>query len=220
MGDKMLKLTCPNCGAFTSFSPAFIQEKGVLVEHSDNKRTVWGTVKLRAVIPYFYGVDSYGILICQSCEEFFITKRHKYAKETDWSVVYPTPHSSVADEIPQPMKSLFEEASLCFAVEAHRGCLLVCRTVLIAVQRQQAVNNLREMVEKGLISKSLFDQADQVRLWGNTVGHEDIPFDTISKEDCEQLLAYVNALLDAIYVQPVRLATLAQKRELLKKKKE
>ena len=50
------------------------------------------------------------------------------------------------------------------------------------------------------------------------VGHEDIP-DKVVKDDCEQLLAYMEALLYAIYVEPKRLADLSQKREQLKNDK-
>ena len=133
-----------------------------------------------------------------------------------WSAVYPIPHKPVAQEIPEPIKSEFEEAYLCFAVEAYRGCLLVCKTALIHMQREQGVSNLKELKDKGIISNMLYGQADQVRLWANMIGHEEMP-ETISKEDTEQLLVYLETLLNNVYVEPKRLSALSGKLEQLKK---
>jgi len=213
----MSKLICPNCGAATSFSPAQIIGKGTLLDASTEKYTQWGNVQISATIPYDYDEDSYAILVCRACNEYFVAKRKKHAEENDWSPVYPIPHRTTAQEIPQPIKSEFEEANLCFAIEAHRACLLVCKTALIAMQREQGVSNLKELKGKGAISEGLYKQADEVRLWANMIGHEDIP-EAVTKEDCEQLLTYLEALLNAVYVEPKRLAKLAQKREQLKKK--
>jgi len=208
---------CPLCGAFTSFSPAQIIGKGILLDKSRENETQWGKVQISAIMPYDYrGTDHvYAILVCRACEQYFVAERKEYADE--WLAVHPIQHKPVAREIPGPIKSEFEEANLCFAVEAYRGSLLVCRTALIAMQRQQGVSNLKELKDNGAISEGLYKQADEVRLWANMIGHEDIPED-ITKEDCEQLLTYLEALLNAVYVEPKRLAKLAQKREQLKKK--
>jgi hypothetical protein len=135
----------------------------------------------------------------------------------EWSAAYPISQAPVPEEIPEPIKSEFEEAHLCFTVGAYRGCLLVCRTALIALQRERGVSNLKELKDKGAISPMLYGQADQVRLWANMIGHEDMP-EAITKEDAEQLLTYLAAILNAIYIEPKRLAALAQKREQIEKK--
>jgi hypothetical protein len=157
----------------------------------------------------------YAILTCQACSSWFVAARPKYGRE--WSAVYPIHHKPVTKEIPEPIKGEFEEANLCFAVEAYIACLLVCRTVLIALQREQGVTSLKELKDKGTISNLLYGQADQVRLWANMIGHEDVP-EAITKEDSEQLLTYLEALLNAIYVEPKRLIEMAQKHKQLKKK--
>ena len=86
----------------------------------------------------------------------------------------------------------------------------------VNVAREYLDKLVKELKEKGAISDVLYRQADQVRLWGNMVGHEDIS-EAITKEDCEQLLTYLEALLDAVYVQPIRLSALTHKRGQLKK---
>lgn len=92
----------------------------------------------------------------------------------------------------------------------------MCRMTLIALQRQQEVSSLKELKEKEVISGLQYGQADQVRLWANMVAHEDIP-ESIVSEDSEQLLTYLESLLDDVYVKPARLTVLSQKRKQLKK---
>jgi hypothetical protein len=204
----MAKLVCPLCGTFTAPIPSWFKATvsrtvyafpGPAVSSEDG----WA----QAVTVSEAGQPTYSVIVCQACGKRFLAE----LKGNEWSAVYPIAYKAVAKEIPEPMRSEFEEACLCFAVGAHKGCLLMCRTTLIALQREQKVSSLGDLKDKGTISDRLFRQADQVRLWANMVGHEDIP------KDSEQLLAYVEVLLDDVYVKPARLAALSQKREQLKK---
>lgn len=208
----MAKLICPLCDAFTSPTPVEFNAE-VTIQHV----TGWTsrTGEATAVVPDEYGQPTYGILVCQACEKRFVAQKNKSTDE--WSAVYPIKHKPVAKEVPEPIRGEFEEANLCFAVGAYRGCLLVCKTVLIALQREQNVSSLDELKENGIISPRLYDQSDEIRLWANMIGHEDIRQD-ITKEDCDELLAYLEALLNAVYVEPKRLSSLTQKRKQLKKK--
>jgi len=212
----MSKLICPHCGTSTSFSPIMLKGRGVLAEDLDSDQIHYREVALPAFIDEVYMIvqrPCYAILACQDCGTWFVAAEH-YG---EWTAVYPIPHKPTAEEVPEPIRGELEEANLCFAIEAYIGSLLVCKTALIAMQRQQEVSNLKELKDKGIISKGLYKQADEVRLWANMVGHEDSP-EAVTKEDCEQLLTYLEALLNAVYVEPKRLAKLAQKREKLKKK--
>lgn len=212
----MGNILCPHCNTATSLNPVLIEDDNAFMP---DRSSVGERVYEKAVVfaikkaEYPYKVD-YGIFQCQACGERFVAKKQEYVDE-DWVVAYPLPHKLVAEEIPEPIKSQFGEAQICFAVGTYLGSLLVCRTALIAVQRDTGVTSLKELKEKGLISNILYKQADEVRLWANMVGHEDIP-GKVARNDCEQLLAYMEALLYAIYVEPKRLADLSQKRKQLK----
>jgi hypothetical protein len=168
-----------------------------------------------ACTPKTPGLTTYGIIVCQACKKLFVAEK-KYG---EWESVYPIMHEPVSQDIPEPMRGELEEANLCFAVGAYRGCLLLCRTALIDLQRHEKVSNLKELKDKGDISDLLYRQADEVRLWANLVGHEVIVSD-VAEDDCEELLNYLGAILDAVYVQPAQLATLTQKRNALKKNTE
>ena len=211
----MGKVICPRCGVFTSFSPEVFIGDGMLLEESREHMRLYKRVALNAVTAEEPRQDTYAILICQACEKRFVAQKEKYRDE--WSAAYPILHKPVSEDIPEPIKSELEEAYLCFAVGAHRGCLLVCRTALIDMQREQGVSSLQELKDKGIISNLLYGQADQVRLWANMVGHEVVLPEAVTKEDTEHLLAYLGTLLDTVYVQPKQLSALSQKREELKK---
>lgn len=212
----MGNIVCPHCNTATSLNPVLIEDDHAFMpDRSSKGEKVYEKAVVFAIkeAKYPYKV-SYGIFECQACDGRFVAKMQEY-EDRDWVVAYPLPHKPIAEEIPEPINSQFEEAQTCLTVDAYFGCLLVCRTTLIAVQRNMGVASLRELKEKGLISNILYGQADEVRLWANMVGHEDIP-DEVAKNDCEQLLAYMEALLHAIYVEPKRLADLSQKRKQLK----
>ena len=209
-----INILCPHCNTATSLNPVLIQDDHAFMpDRSSERERVYEKAVVFGIKEAKYPYEvSYGIFECQACSERFLAKKEEY---TDWVVAYPLPRKPVDEEIPEPIKSQFEEARLCFVVDAYLGCLLICRTALIAVQRDTGVTSLQELKGKGLISNILYKQADEVRLWANIVGHEDIP-DKVVKDDCEQLLAYMEALLYAIYAEPKRLAGLSQKRKQLK----
>ena len=212
----MSKILCPHCNVATSLNPVLIEDdKAFMPERSSEREKVYEKAVVFGIkeAEYPYEVD-YGIFQCQACGERFVAKKRKY-EDNDWVVAYPLQHKPVTEEIPEPIRSQFGEAQTCFASGTYLGCLLVCKTALIAVQRDKGASNLKELMDNGLISKTLYEQANEVRLWANMVGHEDVP-DKVAKGDCEQLLAYIEALTHAIYVEPKRLADLSQKRKQLK----
>lgn len=213
----MGKLICPHCGAFTSFSPAQVLGKGILVSRSTETETEWGTVQISAIIPYDYGGTDhvYAILVCRACEEYFVAEREAYADE--WLAVHPIQHKAVPEDIPEPIKSEFEEATLCLAVKAYRACVSMCQIALEHIWQEQHVSGLAQLEEKGIIRSGLYNRANEIRLWGNLEKHQLI-IDQVTKEDADHLLGYLEMLLTEVYIEPRRLDSLKQKREQIEKK--
>lgn len=207
----MNKLVCPRCSVYTAPVLGRFEAQVLQKEYG---RFHYETGEADAAIPYHEGVPSYGIMICQACENYFVAEQ---TSRENWVAVYPLQHKPAAKEILEPIRGEVDEANLCFAIGAYMGCLLLCRTVLIALQRQQEVGNIKELKDEGIISEKMYLQADEVRLWANIVGHEDIDPKVIGKDDVEQLLTYLESIIDAVYVQPARLAALTKKREDIKK---
>ena len=213
-----MAIMCPHCEVFTSFSPVLIKGKGLLIGTSSDYRDIWEEVAIGAVTdPRNMLVEGicYAILVCQACGKWFVASRSQSVEE--WSAVYPILHRDISEYIPESIKGEFEEALLCFEVKAYRACLLMCRATVEDLQRDRKVSTLKELWQNGTISETFYCQADQVRLWGNLVAHKLIMPQVITKDDSEQLLTYLEAMLDAIYVQPKKLAQMTDKYNQLKK---
>lgn len=217
----MSKLVCPNCGAHTAFFPARVEGKGILVGRSDESQTMYGEVEIAAIVPYNYqyGEDGYAILVCAGCHEFFVVRKELYSDKDHpaWIVVYPIQRKAIAEEIPEPIKGIFEEAALCFSVEAYRACVSICLVTLENLWRDKDASGINDLKEKGIITQRLHQRATEIRLWAN-IGKHELVTDPISKEDAEELLGYLELLLHEVYVEPKRLDALAKKREELENK--
>jgi len=209
----MGKLICPHCGTSTSPEPhvftARVLLKGGVSEYYDFKYRE-GTAS--AITPYISGYPVYGVIVCQACGKHFVAEK----KHTEWSSVHPIQHKPVAEEIPEPIRSEFEEANLCFAIGAYKACVSMCMMALEALWQEQNASSLNDLKGKGIISQRLFDQATEIRLWAGIVKHELI-HETVTKEETEELLTYLEEILDDVYVRPARSAALAKKRKQIEK---
>lgn len=210
-----MALVCPNCGVATAFMPERIEDqRAMLVDSSDDRSIVYGRARVSAITDYINQIR-YAICVCANCTNYFLVKQVRYVDE-DWVVVYPTPHKSAPQEVPEPTKSELEEAELCFAIGTYRASVAMCQIALEALWRDKAVSSLDKLKESGIISQTLHDRANEIRKWANITKHELI-IDPVSREDAEQLLTYLKAILNAVYVEPKHFDTLKQKREQLKK---
>jgi len=213
----MGKLVCPHCGDATAPIPYYFKGTVVL----SNKR-------LAAFVdgyPYVEGLieaitkseprqPTYGIIVCQSCGELFVARQ----QNSGWLAVYPIQHKSVAEDMPEPIRSEFEEANLCFAVGAYKACISMCMTTLESMWQDKKVSSLKELKDNGTISEHLFKRADQVRRWANVVKHQLI-HEVVTKQEAEQLLSYLEQILDAVYVEEKRFSDLTQKLVQIEKPK-
>ena len=187
----MGKLICPLCGVYTSFALARSSEVDIGPQITD-----------------YPGLPNYAILSCQACENRFVAEKVK----NEWLAVFPLPHKQINEYIPEPIRSEFEEANLCFTVRAFRASVSMCSAALEAMWREQGVSGLKELKEKGIISKKLFKQADQVRRWANVAKHEPI-HEAVTSEEVEQLLSYLEKILDDVYIEEKQLSILIEKLE-------
>ena len=203
-----MAMICPLCGAATAFQPARSRQDAIDVNQSDEKKTVRREVIADAVISNSGLPDCYAICRCQNCGRLFVASQENYYDEY-WQPVWPLPGAAtVSEDIPENVRLAFKEAQKCLAVEAFGGCLLMCRTTIIRLQRDRDVSSLKELSNNGAISGMLYGQADEVRLWANMVGHDDFDEEGVTREAVSELVAYIEALLNAIYVEPARLASL------------
>jgi hypothetical protein len=149
-----------------------------------------------------------------SCENRFVAEKIV----GEWTAVYPLQHKKVSNHVPEAIRSEFEEACLCFAAGAYKAAICMCQIALEATWQQQKIKDLKGLLEKGSISQRLFKQATQVRLWGNIAKHK-LVSDLATKNEVEQLLSYVEKVLDSVYVEEKQLADLTRRLEQVQNKK-
>ncbi len=206
----MAGLTCPHCGVATAFYPALITT--LMSETVDGAMQV----DVPAVMPPAAGRPGLAIVECQGCHQTFIARRDSQQRE--WQSMWPLGKPTRLPGVPDEIWHAYEEAQLCGAAGAFAGCLMMCRTAVTRLQRDQNVSRLRDLRDQGKISDMLYQQADEVRLWANVVGHEDYDLKSLTSHFCDELLAYVESLLDAIYVQPAKLSKVRAERQQRKSK--
>lgn len=211
----MRSVKCPHCAVMTAIEPVIIRGSGILHERSSNNFIVKGEVSIGAVVQESATNLTWVVAACQSCERFFVA----VSKYRRLDAIYPLSTRPVTDAIPMQVRIAFKDALLCMAAGALGGCLMMCRITLERMQRDKSVSSLKDLRDQGLISASLFQQADEVRRWGNMVGHDPVPLEEITALDCEELVDYVEALLDVLYVQPAKLAKHRETRKNLQGQK-
>lgn len=211
----MSGLKCPNCGTPAAFTPIYLT-RGEVFDYVDGTKEAAGRSHVvPAVMPQPWRGIKYAILCCQECASLFVVKDLFDGK--GWRVVHPIPHKPVSDKITPPIKDEFEEASLCFAVGAYRACAAMCQITLESLWQNKKVSGLNQLRDDGIISQRLFDRATEIRLWGDIVKHEPIA-ESVSKDDAEELLTYLEDILNHVYVEQARYEALKQKREEIEKK--
>ena len=212
----MSGLICPHCGIAVDIGLVPVRIKvlpnveGYDYLSSDIKK---GKLIAYAVVDSYTNPD-YAIFECQACSKKYVATKED---GKDWVASFPIPEIRVSEYIPDKIKSALKEARLCYIIKSYQACILMCRTALIRLQREQDVENLKSLQEQGKISVRLFQMAEEVRLWANVIGHNDVLPDVISQDDCEELLLYMESLLNEVYVTPAKLKQLTDKRKSISK---
>lgn len=154
---------------------------------------------------------------CNNCEQLFLTIRmnSKYG-----GLVRKYPNSlpkSINESIPQEIKTDFEEALLCYSVNAYRGAAaLARRTVQLICLDKRADKNKKlyqqidELFKNGVITKDIQEWAHEVRFLGNDAAHPSK--DTVSKDDAKDILDLLESLCEVLYVAPAKAAERKKKR--------
>ena len=201
----MRNLVCPHCGAAAPASRVLLRTK-VKSKDSLASDIDGGTV---FEVPGNRGKKRiYGMMRCQCCGEAFAAQ----IEGKDWVAVYPIAGKIVDRNVDERVKREFEVANWCFALGEYRGCVYACVSILEALWRDLKVSGLLQLMEKGLISPELYEKGKEVRLWGD-VANEELVGEVVEEGDAEELLAYLEAVLNEAYAKRKRLSRSVEKRK-------
>lgn len=122
-------------------------------------------------------------------------------------------------DVPSQIASTADEAHRCLSAGAHRGAIALARAVVEATAKDHDITRgmldkkIEELARLGVISEAMKDAAHEIRFAGNEVAHADLAEEPISKEDAEEVLALMDAILTRVYQEPAQVARVREKRE-------
>lgn len=146
------------------------------------------------------------LLQCQKCWQISVDLREDFGIGFDMDealLVYPAARRLSLD-VPEGLRNAWTEAQICFSNKTYSACAAMVRRTLEGTCKESGVNEsnlykaVARMKENGTIDDTLSDWADMLRLVGNEGAH--YSDDELRREDVEDALSFVEALLDHIYV--------------------
>jgi hypothetical protein len=135
----------------------------------------------------------------------------------DYWQAYPPQARKMSSAVPRNLRKDHEEARGCLQGRLYTAAAIMARRILegICVDRGYTsgdlFNRLKKMRDDGVIDARLYEWADAGRQVGNEGAHASGV--TVSREDAEEVLRFVEALLDYLYVFQVRFDEFKSRRD-------
>lgn len=123
--------------------------------------------------------------------------------------IYPTPLSQPIDpRVPNFLKSDLEELRKCLSISAYRAVCGLARRILQHIcidkgadQKKDLIEQIDELAQKSIITKSMSEWAHLVRYVGNNALHPDPKNNkTIEKDDAEEISDLVDQIIHILYI--------------------
>jgi len=129
----------------------------------------------------------------------------------------PIPDTSIPSEVAED----YSEAVLCFSAGAFNASVVMCRRaiettaiLLGANPEDKLVDKIKHLASKGL-EQSLVNLATEIRLLGNVpAAHPDEQniLRKVKREECKDVLDFLEAFLESLYIRPAKIQKLKSKR--------
>lgn len=179
---------CPYCHEFT-----FVQglKKEIKLQSREN-------ITIFYVWEEFAG-EVWWMGVCNNCEKPLLILNIGQQ-------VFPRTLPASSDErIPEKIRKDFDEAKICFSVQATRACAAMARRTIEMIcidqgasEDDKLVQQIKYLADNGIITVRVKKWADAIRWVGNDAIHS---FDEeVSIEDAEEILELAGQLLHIIYI--------------------
>jgi hypothetical protein len=123
---------------------------------------------------------------------------------------YPVGTGTTSGHVPAAVSIAMIEAEKCFAVGAHNACGTMARRAADALAQQQnakggnVYERLKDLLDKGTITRSLYDWAEELRVAGKLGAHPE--WRELDQEQARYALELMRELVKHVYVLPGELA--------------
>lgn len=127
--------------------------------------------------------------------------------------------------MPELISSPASEAYSCFSIGSYRATILMARSVLEAICKNNAIvqgtlaQKIEQLATKIGMPPLVVEQANEIRYFGNEMAHGDFT-QPVSEDDANDVLDLMDIIIDYVYQQPEQLAALKKRRELRKQHKQ
>ena len=128
-------------------------------------------------------------------------------KREEWisgNRLWPQPIVNYSWTIPNIVRDSLEEAHKCYDAKAYSACAVMCGRSLEGICKKYGTKSkilsggLKELLDKKIIDDRLFQWGEALRQHRNLGAHA--TEEKISREDARDLLDFVNAICDYVFV--------------------
>ena len=125
----------------------------------------------------------------------------------------------MSTRVPNAIRLDHIEARACLRAKCYRATLLMARRILEGITldhrktKGTLAKRLQEMRDEGVIDGRLYEWADALRLVGNSGAHDITDDGTVSRQDAQDAVELVEALLDYLYEFQAKFALFQARRD-------
>ena len=130
--------------------------------------------------------------------------------------ITPKQHKS----IPRQVADDYVDAIKCFDVGTWKASVVMCRRALQesviekGAKKDKLWEQIDELYNQQIITKSIKDWAHEIRLTGNIGAHPDKDgLEDVTKEDAKELIDFMEEYLNYVYIMPSKLEAKRAKKE-------
>ena len=206
---RNLALTCSNCGTLVAISPDVVEGQTFTATRD---RMDYEDRRYSVLIPSQWDTPGYLVSTCSRCSTRLIVEVPHVDPPT---VVWPLANTRVPKEVPEPVRAAVVDAKRAAAAKSVTGAVMSLRTAVERIQRDRGAESLTALWDDTRLPPDLFDTANEPRLWGHVMAHDDFDPDAIKEEHVAELVTFVDMLLDLLYVVPERLRRARETRKAI-----
>ena len=122
----------------------------------------------------------------------------------DATRIWPQPDRNVSWELPPIVRTSLEEARRCFRARAYSASVVMCGRALEGIcshhktKSSNLNDGLKELLDAGVIDTRIYAWGNELRKVRNIGAHASA--EAVSKEDAEDVLEFVHAIGDYVFV--------------------
>lgn len=177
--------------------------------------------RVKDLLPGMEAPPTRAVLVeCQACRSPSLLAQAlddaDYETWYPYRLLWPDPGRPVSDHVPPDIRADFNEARTCLAAGVPTAAAVMVRRALEGVCKNQGAtkqvlaHSLDELGALGKIDGRLLEWAHGLRALGNSAAHSTAR--RTSLEDASDALAFLEALLDYLYVLAAQFAAFQERR--------